>query len=480
MAELELDIFASRLGSVVAPAGCGKTQLIADSLQRFSATKPLLILTHTNAGRAALDWRLERAGVPRKAYRSFTIDSWAGRVALKFPGRTGVPASVLRHENKATDYPAIRHGVLHALQSGDINELLAATYCRVVVDEYQDCSITQHGLIRALSVPLPVCVLGDPLQAIFGFREPTVDWDRHVRNDFPEVGSLSTPWRWRRVGAEALGQWLLEVRQKILSGSSISLSGAPRAVRHVKLSSAPKTANLQRMEAARSRAPNKDGSVLIIGRSEKPETHRQLASVTFGASVVESLDLADLTQFARRFDPSTPGSIEALLEIAGEMMTNLGGVELRRRLTTLQAGRAKKAANALEAACLRYGAAPSFEAASVLFEALEAGPDVRVYRYEALRVLKSAFQWVFADGISCYEAVVRAREAHRHSGRRAGRVAVGSTLLLKGLEADLAVVLHPEQMDAKNLYVALSRGAREVVVCSETDRLLSPARSPSS
>ncbi|MCD9006299.1 UvrD-helicase domain-containing protein [Luteimonas sp. XNQY3] len=422
----------------------------------------VLILTHTNAGRAALDWQLERASVPQKAYRSLTIDSWAGRGAMKFPGERGSPASVLRHENKATDYPANRHGVLRALQSGDINDLLAATYCGVIVDEYQGCSITQHGLIRALSVPLPVCVLGDTLQAIFGFREPTVDWDRHVRNDFPEVGCLSTPWRWRRVGAEALGQWLLDVRQKILSGALVSLSGAPRAVRHVQLSSAPKTANFQRMEVARSRAPNKDGGFLIIARSEKPETHRQLASVTFGASVVESIDLVDLAQFVRRFDPSTSGSMEALLEIAGEMMTNLGGVELRRRLATLQAGKAKKAANALEAACLRFGAAPSLKAASVLFGALETSPDVRVYRNEALRVLKSAFQRACADGITFYEAVVRAREAHRHNGRRAGRVAVGSTLLLKGLEADLAVVPHPEQIGAKNLYVVLSRGAREV------------------
>lgn len=37
-----------------------------------------------------------------------------------------------------------------------------------------------------------------------------------------------------------------------------------------------------------------------------------------------------------------------------------------------------------------------------------------------------------------------------------------------GLEADVSVVLHPELMTPQNLYVALTRGARHVVVCSPT------------
>jgi len=35
-------------------------------------------------------------------------------------------------------------------------------------------------------------------------------------------------------------------------------------------------------------------------------------------------------------------------------------------------------------------------------------------------------------------------------------------------EADVSVVLHPELMTPQNLYVALTRGARHVVVCSPT------------
>jgi len=155
-------------------------------------------------------------------------------------------------------------------------------------------------------------------------------------------------------------------------------------------------------------------------------------------------------------------------------MTNLGGAELQRRLASLLSGRAKKEASLIEVACLAYGKAPSFGAAAILLEQLESGPDVRVYRHEILHVLKTALRTAGAGSCTFYEATVQARERNRHLSRRTGRVAVGSTLLLKGLEADVAVVLNPKEMDAKHLYVALTRGARKLVVCSPTS-IITPA-----
>ncbi len=46
-------ILESRLSSIVAPAGCGKTQLIVNILRR-NQPKPYLVLTHTTAGVSAL------------------------------------------------------------------------------------------------------------------------------------------------------------------------------------------------------------------------------------------------------------------------------------------------------------------------------------------------------------------------------------------------------------------------------------------
>lgn len=475
---LELDLFNSARSSVMAPAGCGKTQLIADTLKAYCGSKPVLILTHTNSGKGALEARLERAAVPKAAFRVSTIDSWAIRLISKFPRRSGSNAQLLRLENPNQDYLMVREAARRLLSSEDINELLTATYSHLVVDEYQDCSLPQHAIIDAIANVVPTCVLGDPLQAIFGFREPTVHWDTHVRTRFPELGAMRTPWRWKRVGAEALGNWLLAIRQPLLAGHAIDLRGAPPEVLHVEIPGDPGLAHVKRMEAARMTSPNKEETVLVIGDSTNPQSQRQIASVTPGASTIEAVDLRDLTAFARTFDPTHLDSTKRLIDFAGELMTNLGAAELHRRLASLSAKTARKEATEIETACLVYAHQPSFEQAATLLEELEACKYVRVYRHEVLHVLKSALRTAHTGALTFYEATVQARERNRHVGRRTSRIAVGSTLLLKGLESDVAIVLNPSVMNAQHLYVALSRGARKLVVCSPTP-LITPVGSSS-
>jgi DNA helicase IV len=38
--------------------------------------------------------------------------------------------------------------------------------------------------------------------------------------------------------------------------------------------------------------------------------------------------------------------------------------------------------------------------------------------------------------------------------------------LLKGLEADVSIVLNAAEMNARNLYVAMTRGSKALVICS--------------
>lgn len=93
---LEIDLFAIERGSITAPAGCGKTQLIAETLIAHRQSKPILVLTHTNAGVAALRARLRRAGVPNSAYRVSTIDGFSMRLIAKFPARSGHNPQILQ------------------------------------------------------------------------------------------------------------------------------------------------------------------------------------------------------------------------------------------------------------------------------------------------------------------------------------------------------------------------------------------------
>jgi len=462
----EIDLFAIERGSITAPAGCGKTQLIAETLIAHTQSKPILVLTHTNAGVAALRARLRRAGVPNSAYRVSTIDGFSMRLIAKFPARSGHNPQILQLHQPNTDYPAIREAAMQLLQAGHLAQPLRATYARLLVDEYQDCNVVQHAIVSGLAQVLPTCVLGDPMQAIFSFRgNRLVHWANEVQPLFPAAGELRIPWRWRLAGAENLGQWLLAIRQQLQAGQPVDLRTAPAEVRWVQLNAG--TEVQQRLVAARTEAPNAQGSVLIIGDSINVQGRHQLTSQTPGAMAVEAVDLRDLVNFARNFDLQGANALAQLVEFASSVMTGVGA-NLRTRVESLRAGRARTPPTAAEAAAIDFVAAPTLGQALRVIDTLAEQHGARVYRPEVLYCCRSAMQAVVGGAADFLSAAIQARERNRHLARPIARRSVGSTLLLKGLEADVSVVLHPELMTPQNLYVALTRGARHVVVCSPT------------
>ncbi len=165
----KLDILGFDRGSITAPAGCGKTQLIAESLLKHEGSKPILILTHTNAGAAALRLRLKRLQVPNSLFVVATLDGFAIKLIGMFPRRSAHNPILLEIRTPQNDYPAIRIAATELIQNQHISTALKATYSRLIVDEYQDCNLIQHGLVNALSQILSTIVLGEHLQSIFVF-----------------------------------------------------------------------------------------------------------------------------------------------------------------------------------------------------------------------------------------------------------------------------------------------------------------------
>ena len=462
----KVDLLAIDRGTVTAPAGCGKTHLIAEALTRHSNAKPILILTHTNAGVVALRGKLDRAGVPSKAYRLFTIDGWAMRLISNFPQRAAHDPGLLNLVNPGTDYPNIRVAAAKLLRAGHVNDVLRANYDRLIVDEYQDCSVRQHALVAFAAQTLPTCVLGDPLQAIFGFgNDDLAKWEEQVCGHFQLAGQLNTPWRWINAGAEALGRWLLEVRKKLLRGEPIDLREAPAAVTWVELDGTDD--HRKRLAAARIPAPGPDGCVLIIGDSTNPESQRQFASQTPGAVTVEAVDLRDLVSFARRFDLHAADALERLAQFAQSVMTNVGAADFVHRVRSI--GQGSRVGSDAEQVGLDFVRRPNYSAAvDVLVEIGKQG-GVRTHRPAVLRACIRALQLCHGtEDLSFHDAAIRMREQNRLVGRPLPRRAVGSTLLLKGLESDIAVVLNAAVLDARNLYVAMTRGSKGLTVCSPT------------
>ena len=66
-------------------------------------------------------------------------------------------------------------GVEGASVSGVVVPHIKSTYSGLFVDEYQDCTKKQHEIIKILAELIPTRILGDFLQGIFEFNEPTVD-----------------------------------------------------------------------------------------------------------------------------------------------------------------------------------------------------------------------------------------------------------------------------------------------------------------
>jgi len=154
-----------RAGSVVAAAGCGKTEQIVKATGHGEGRR--LILTHTHAGVDALRKRLKHRGVPSKRYATDTIAGWCLRYSASYPARSGLTISEPKDQH---DWTAVYTAGLKLLASGAVSSVLHASYCGVFVDEYQDCNGLQHEVVAAIAAILPVCVFGDPLQAIFDFN----------------------------------------------------------------------------------------------------------------------------------------------------------------------------------------------------------------------------------------------------------------------------------------------------------------------
>ena len=62
----------------------------------------------------------------------------------------------------------------------------------ITVDEYQDVNVAQYRLLQLLKTPeVNLCVIGDPDQAIYGFRGADRSYFLQFQQDFPDAAGLT-------------------------------------------------------------------------------------------------------------------------------------------------------------------------------------------------------------------------------------------------------------------------------------------------
>ncbi|WP_420738280.1 hypothetical protein [Bradyrhizobium japonicum] len=228
-----------------------------------------------------------------------------------------------------------------------------------------------------------------------------------------------------------------------------------------------------RRTAAAVDAPG-DTKVVIIGDSTDPRGQRRLARQVDGAVTVEAVDLRDLTDFGSALDLARPEALSVVADFAENLMSSFSADDLVRSVAAANAGKLERALSPIEEAAARFEASRSLADVANLLAAISRTGGVRCYRPAVLAAAQRALQFAASpDGPSFREATVTIREHSRLIGRPLARRSVGSTLLLKGLEADISVVLNAGALNARNLYVAITRGSRRALVCSPSP-ILSP------
>ncbi len=449
-------------GAMIAPAGCGKTHVIATAVAKYGGGREL-ILTHTHAGVDALRGRLARMGVPAKAYHLDTIAGWALRLAAAFPGTSRLPTAEPRTNE---EYSSVYVAAAHLLGLRPIQEIIRASYSGTFIDEYQDCTVAQHNLALALLDVLPCRIVGDPLQGIFDFGDnEAIRWDEHVSSAFDPVAGPTKPWRWADANP-ALGEWLHTVRQCLENQQGIDLRGAP--IQWVDGSDPRMKANNQR--DACFRAARREGKSVVAIHGLPNQCHYVASSLGGLYSCVEAIDTKDLYEAARSLD-STLGYARAVvvLDFAGKCFTQVK-TTLRTIRNAFEAGRPPNVRKNAEVgqALLAVAEDKSLVAIETALLALLRVERAVVYRRELLREMQKAIRAVVQkDAPSLEHAVWLVRNRSRRLGRILPRCSVGTTLLVKGLEFHHAVVLDADAYDARNLYVALTRGSESLTIVSK-------------
>jgi len=462
-------------GYVIAPAGYGKTHLIALAVRASSGRQ--LILTHTFAGVNSIKTKMTALGVTASKYQVETIASWSLRLCLAYPKtsgwKTGNPTS--KQWNKLYECCA------GLLSKKFIRHVVAATYAGVYVDEYQDCSDLQHWLVCALAEFLPSRILGDPMQAIFDFDEgKPVDWEASVYPSFGCLGQLETPWRWENAGEPELGAWLKEARKKIERGQKIDLLGErPPSV--VRVYTDPEYLASKQYSSLCDLLGHNESVIALHGgdQQSKNKTHRLARSMAGRFSSIEEVEGKDLHSFLKKFGAAKTVRAGFLLALDFSKKCFTGADKAltagTRRGEVAKQSKGTKYPLVLHAANA-YLTNPTSGHLRAFFLAVKANSETSAYRrdllYRFLNVLKMHIE---GEGATLSESANLYQREMRHTGRPIShRKLIGTTLLIKGLEYDHAVILDADALGAKDLYVAMTRGSKSLTIIG-TGRHL-PAR----
>jgi DNA helicase-2/ATP-dependent DNA helicase PcrA len=366
------------------------------------------------------------------------------------------------------------------LLSGAVDGIIQASYGGVFVDEYQDCTVRQHDVIRLLAEELPCFVFGDPLQGVFDFKSQTpVDWEKDVYPVFPKEATLIQPHRWINANNPTLAEWLKYVRVELEQHRPIDLSTCPLCIYYTQLPQSDE-ARRKAIQAICIRALNtaQNEKIIVLENAARPESRALLAKNLSKKWFrnIEPLDCKPIEKAARQIDGTTGmDRLRALLDFASECMTGTERTALERAVESHRKGRkqGQKAFHELLSLADSVIDTGSRKSMLHLLDAINERASTIPYRKEMLSAMQSAMRLNADDpNKPLADSVWEVQNCIRHFGRRFGRSSVGSILLVKGLEFDHSVIVHQPTMTNKDWYVALTRATKSIRILAPSESLV--------
>lgn len=462
----EIELLQSKNNAaIIAPAGHGKTEMIVDLVQ--ASNKKVLLVTHTNAGIDALTKRLKKRGIDNNRYTITTIASFCMRWCSAYP-RTAdirdIPVTAKEY------YPMHYCGTASIFKNDWARQVLALSYGSVIVDEYQDCVLDQHQIFIEINKTLPVIVLGDPLQAIFGWAGKLVSW-----NDicFEKVKIETFPWRWNKTNP-ALGAYLSEIRHTLLpglSGQRVSIVMKPvEGCVQVAPSSCKHDLSIMQMIKGYK-------SVLFI--TKWPNEQSAFCQSTGGLfQNDEPQGLNYLYEIAEKLDErsgitSVITVMDFLENSATRVNQELGTYRKHINDGNFDFSKIRKHRE-FGGLIMQLYETPSISSILSVLNWIKDNGEFKLYRKELFYELCRALKYAEANKLSILEASQRIRMLPGLQRKYPGfRLLSSRTVLSKGLEFECVIIDMGKAMTVTDYYVAMTRATKQIVlICDRPTAIL--------
>lgn len=444
-------------GLIIAPAGYGKTEDIAIQVQRLKTNKKILILTHTNVGIDELSIRIKKYNIISSKVNIMTIASFSLKYIKMFPSISGYDKDKDLFDND------IYSQMNSLLKNIHIRQIIKNSYDQLFVDEYQDCNLSQHEMIKEICNILNYKIYGDPLQSIFEFNDEPVNFEDAITKDFELIGKLDYPWRWQNKNKK-LGEWISQVRKQIENNEVIDLYNIPNTLNFIKTNDI--YGSLRKVGF--NYISNNIFNVILTKLPYQTKSYVK----SFGGKykMQEELECNDLKKIAKFIDNNNKE--EALIELFNILKSSYIGLNKYDNIINKLKSRCydfSKLKNNRELGnkILEYLNNEKIDVVNIIdiINLIENSDGIKICRYELINVMKRMLNNIkISKNIKALDIL---QEITSNRKQINSNYLISRVLLVKGLQFKNVIVVEPEKMTKKEFYVAISRATESLTILSK-------------